>query len=300
MARAYHRPRIPAGAWAMSILHTVLRSPHVEVINQVCRYPRVNCGGGGGEPARFLFTRCGSFAITVGGQACLARPGQVVFIGRDVEYRVRHPDHRGCDCCTDVWVDDGWLDALGLAGAGAPDCREFPHGLSLQDAHVQMLAGMRHCGDALDAEEAVLAVLDGLMAGHGPRQAAAKSAHAHSQVRRVEEAIVGRAGENLDLDELARLAGCSPFHLCRIFRQATGQSLRQYRLQQRLGTALGRLGDGEEDLAALACDVGFNSHSHMTDAFRKVLGESPSEVRARLRTSELRALGRRLGSRLRH
>lgn len=284
----------------MSILHTVLRSPHVEVINQECRYPRVNCGGGGGEPARFLFTRCGSFALSVGRQACLARPGQVVFVGKDVEYRVKHPDDRGCDCCTDVWVDEAWLDTLGLAGAGAPDCREFPHGLPLQDAHVEMLAGMRRCADALDAEEAVLAVLDGLMAGGAARLAAVRSASTRGQVRRVEEAIVARSGENLDLDELARVAGCSPFHLCRIFRQGTGQSLRQFRLQQRLGSALGRLGDGEDDLAALACDVGFSSHSHMADAFRKVLGESPSEVRERLRTSELRELGRRLVSRRRH
>ena len=284
----------------MAIVHTVLRCPHVEVINQECRYPRVNCGGGGGEPGRFLFTRCGSFAISIGRQACLARPGQVVFIGKDVEYRVTHPDHRGCDCCTDVWVDEAWLETLGLAGAGAPACRELPHGLPLQDAHVEMLAGMRRGADALDAEEAVLAVLDGLMASGGSRWTAARGANTRCQVRRVEEAIVGHAGENLDLDELARLAGCSPFHLCRIFRQDTGQSLRQFRLQQRLGTALGRLGDGEDDLAALACDVGFNSHSHMADAFRKVLGQTPSEVRERLRTSELRELGRRLGARRRY
>jgi AraC-like DNA-binding protein len=275
----------------MSILHTVLRSAHVEVIDQECRYPRVNCGGGGGEPARFLFTRCGSFAIGIGRQVCLARPGQVVFVGRDVEYRVTHPDQRGCDCCTDVWVDEAWLDALGLAGAKAPACREFPHGLPLQEAHVEMLAGMRRCADAPDAEEAVLAVLDGLLAGDGSRSTEASRAGALRQMRRVEEAILARASENLDLDELARLAGCSPFHLCRIFRQGTGQSLRQFRLQQRLGTALGRLGDGEDDLAALACDMGFSSHSHMIDAFRKVLGESPSEVRE---------LGRRLGSRRRH
>ena len=281
----------------MATLQTVLRSPHVDVINQECRYPRVNCGGGGGEPGRFLFTRCGAFALRIGQQACLARPGQVVFIGKDVEYRVTHPDHQGCACCTDVLMDEAWLDALGLAGASAPDCREFPHDLPLQEAHVEMLAGMRRGVDALDAEEAVLAVLDGLMAGDRVPLSAVRSANARGQVRRVEEAIVARPGDNLDVDGLARLAGCSPFHLCRIFRQGTGQSLRQFRLQQRLGTALGRLGDGEEDLAALACDVGFSSHSHMTDAFRQVLGASPSELRERLRTGQLRELERRLRSR---
>lgn len=114
------------------------------------------------------------------------------------------------------------------------------------------------------------------------------------QVARVEEAIIGHIDENLDVHVLAELAGCSPFHLCRIFRGRTGQSLRQFRLQQRLGTALGRLGDGEEDLAALACDVGFSSHSHMTEAFRQSLGASPSELREDLRRSDLLRLRNRL------
>ncbi|WP_266160868.1 helix-turn-helix transcriptional regulator, partial [Dyella silvatica] len=117
-----------------------------------------------------------------------------------------------------------------------------------------------------------------------------RSAGMARQVARVEEAIIGHTGENLSVYELARLAGCSPFHLCRIFRRCTGQSLRQFRLQQRLGTALGRLGEGEEDLTTLACDVGFSSHSHMTDAFRQTLGRSPRELRDELRQSDLRQL----------
>jgi AraC-like DNA-binding protein len=108
------------------------------------------------------------------------------------------------------------------------------------------------------------------------------------QVARVEEAIIGHVGENLDVHVLAHRAGCSAFHLCRIFRRSTGQSLRQFRLQQRLGTALGRLSEG--DLAALACDVGFSSPSHMTEAFGQSLGASPSELREELRHGDLARL----------
>ena len=110
---------------------------------------------------------------------------------------------------------------------------------------------------------------------------------------RVEEASIGHVGENLNVPVLAKLAGCSLFHLCGIYRRRTGQSLRQFRLQQRLGTALGGLGDGEEDLAALACDVGFSSHSHMTEAFRQSLGISPSDLRQDLRHSNLSRLRNR-------
>ncbi|MGO4701417.1 helix-turn-helix domain-containing protein [Dyella sp. 2RAB6] len=276
----------------MSIVQTVLSSSHFTVMTQDCSYPRVNCGHGEGEPARFLLTRRGAFSIQVGNRTCLARPGQAVFLGRDVEYRVSHPDHRGCACCTDVWLEDAWLDGLGLAGAHAPACLDIQHDLHLQQAHVEMLLGMRGGPDALEAEEALLAVLDGLMHGGEPPRASNRGAA--RQVRRAQEAIVASPGENLGVDELARVAGCSPFHLCRIFRQGTGQSLRQFRVQHRLGTALGRLGEGEEDLAALACDVGFSSHSHMTDAFRQALGVSPSDLRDTLRASDLKRLHARL------
>lgn len=282
----------------MSIMQTVLQSSHFMVINHVCQRPRVDCGGypDADEPARFIFTRRGSFVVHVGGRTFFARPGQAVLVQKNVEYRITHPDVDGCDCCTDVWIDDAMLESLGLTGAAASPCREFSHDLQFQKTHVEMLLGMRHGGHdmAHEAEEVLLDTLDYLLKSYAPSRTPARRNVVARQLARVEEAIIGHVGENLDVHELARLAGCSPFHLCRIFRNRTGQSLRQFRLQQRLGTALGRLGEGEEDLAALACDVGFSSHSHMTEAFRRSLGRSPSELREELGHSDLSRLGKRL------
>ncbi|KRE96528.1 hypothetical protein ASG87_16165 [Frateuria sp. Soil773] len=280
----------------MSILQVVLRSSSFTVVDQVCRHPRVNCGGpSGDEPARFIFTRRGSFAVHAGRRTCFAQPGKAVLVRRNVEYRIAHPDAGGCDCCTDVWIDDAVLDMLGMGGAAEPPCREFPHDLEFQRTHLEMFHGFRHDGDAArEADEVLLDVLGCLLRPDGAGRARPRSAVAARQVARVEEAIVGHAGDNLGIDALARLAGCSPFHLCRIFRESTGHSLRQFRLRLRLGDALGRLGEGEEDLAALACDVGFSSHSHMTEAFRRALGASPRVLREELRHSDLRRLKGRL------
>lgn len=281
----------------MSIMQTVLRSSHFMVIDHVCRRPRVDCGHPqGDEPARFIFTRRGSFTVHVEGRAYFARPGNAVLVGRHVEYRITHADHDSCDCCTDVWLDDGMLDSLGMAGAASPPARDFPHDLAFQKTHVEMLLGLRHAGGAApDAEDVLLDALAQLLrTAVRPRSGTRRHVATARQVARVEEAIIGRAGENLDVGMLAALAGCSPFHLCRIFRERTGQSLRQFRLHQRIGTALGRLGEGEEDLAALACDVGFSSHSHMTEAFRQTLGCSPRALREDLRRSDLARLKLRL------
>jgi AraC family transcriptional regulator len=281
----------------MSIMQTVLRSPSFVVMDQVCRPPRVNCGRpDGDEPAHFLFTRRGSFAVSVGGRICYARPGKVVLVQKNADYRVAHPDPGGCDCCTDVRTDDSVLDALGLVAP--PACREIPHDLEFQKAHVELWLGLRdgHAG-AAESEEILFDALGCLLKDEAAMRL--RRSGASRRLARVEEAIIAQAGENLRIEQLAELAGCSPFHLCRMFRAQTGQSLRQFRLQQRLGTALGRLADGEDDLAALACDLGFSSHSHMTAAFRQQLGRSPRELREELRHGDLQRLQARLRSRRR-
>jgi len=278
----------------MSIMQTVLCSPHFKVISHVCQRPRVDCGNPvGDEPARFIFTRHGSFVVHVGSRRWFARPGQAVFVGKGVEYFISHPDTESCDCCTDVLLSDEVLDMLGMCANPSQPCRAFGHDLRFQKAHVAVLRGLRRGGDVGDAEAVLLDTLASLMQRH-EGDAFVQDIKVMHQVARVEEAIIGHAQENLSVQALARLAGCSPFHLCRIFRACTGLSLRQFRLQQRLGSALGRLGEGQKDLAALACDMGFNSHSHMTDAFRLLLGMSPSEVRDELQRSDLRALKHRL------
>ena len=73
----------------------------------------------------------------------------------------------------------------------------------------------------------------------------------------------------------------------------TGESVARYLLRLRLALALERLADGETDLAAMAADLGFASHSHFSARFRSVLGVSPTSVRgslARGRLAELRTI----------
>jgi AraC-like DNA-binding protein len=294
---AYDRWRGCSRSRDMSIMQTVLRSPSFTVIDQVCRPPRVNCGRpDGDEPAHFLFTRRGSFAVSVGSRTCYARPGKAVLVQKHADYRIAHPDAAGCDCCTDVRVHESVLDSLGLAAA--PACREIPHDLEFQKAHLELWLGLRGgSADTAEWEDLLFDALGCLLEG-GPALPLRPS-RASRPLARVEEAIIAQAGENLRVEQLAALAGYSPFHLCRMFRARTGQSLRQFRLQQRLGTALGRLADGEDDLAALACDLGFSSHSHMTAAFHRLLGRSPHQLRDELRDSDLRRLQARLRSRRR-
>ena len=69
------------------------------------------------------------------------------------------------------------------------------------------------------------------------------------------------------------------FHLARVFKARTGFSLHAYRNQLRLRAALERLAEPGVDLIDIALDLGFSSHSHFTETFRRSFGKTPSAVR---------------------
>jgi len=91
--------------------------------------------------------------------------------------------------------------------------------------------------------------------------------------------LAGRFGERITLDEVARAVHASPYHLARIFQRETGVPIHRYLMQLRLRVSLERLAEGVTDLTELALELGFSSHSHFTDAFRKEFGRSPSQFR---------------------
>ena len=92
--------------------------------------------------------------------------------------------------------------------------------------------------------------------------------------------LASRLGERITLDDVARAVHASPFHLARVFRQRTGVPLHRYLNRLRLRAALERLAGGANNLTALALELGFSSHSHFADAFRREFGRTPSDVRA--------------------
>ena len=96
------------------------------------------------------------------------------------------------------------------------------------------------------------------------------------------------------LAELASEAGCSPWHLSRLFRRATGLTLRAFRLRLRLAAVLDGLAEGEANLTDLALRSGFVDHAHMSNSFRRAFGMTPSLVRERLGGAGLVAARKRI------
>ena len=72
--------------------------------------------------------------------------------------------------------------------------------------------------------------------------------------------------------------GVSPVYLTQSFREVEGVPLYRYHVRLRLARALDLLA-GEDDLAALAQDLGFSSHSHFAAAFQQAYQRTPSAFR---------------------
>jgi AraC family transcriptional regulator len=84
---------------------------------------------------------------------------------------------------------------------------------------------------------------------------------------------------------VARAAGYSPYHYCRLFHSLTGDSVIGYARKRRLTVAAEALTNGSRvRLIDLALDCGFESQAAFTRAFKRHFGLPPGAVRRAGRT----------------
>lgn len=98
---------------------------------------------------------------------------------------------------------------------------------------------------------------------------------------------IERADHVPSLDELARIAGLSPFHLHRVFRAATGVTPRQYAAAHRGRRVRAALDEGRTVTEAIY-DAGYNSSGRFYDDAAGLLGMTPTRYRAGGADTEIR------------
>lgn len=99
--------------------------------------------------------------------------------------------------------------------------------------------------------------------------------------RRVADYIEANLSRDLSVGRLAEVAGLSPSHFLRAFRQSFGQAPHSYVLGLRLNLAERLATITDAPLALIAQTAGFSSNSHMTAAMRRFKGVAPSHFRRR-------------------
>jgi AraC-like DNA-binding protein len=101
-----------------------------------------------------------------------------------------------------------------------------------------------------------------------------KDGNERRAVKRVKDCLESRYVENLTLEELARIANLSPFHLIRVFRKEVGLPPHAYQTRLRLNHAKALLAQAA-GIGEAALNAGFFDQSHFTNHFRKVFGYPP-------------------------
>jgi AraC family transcriptional regulator len=92
--------------------------------------------------------------------------------------------------------------------------------------------------------------------------------------------IESHFGGEATLEDIARVAGVSRYHLTRAFGNATGHSVMRYLRARRLTEAARSLTQGAADILQVALASGYGSHEAFTRAFRDQFGCTPEQVRA--------------------
>jgi AraC family transcriptional regulator len=267
----------------MSHVAAVFASPLISVRNARCTSDKSGLGPTkGGMATHLALVRRGCFHYQLGSRSLLADSSLAYIYDEGDEYRCSHPCDGGDDCSLFELEPELLTEVFGHRNSDkAPEFHVSPRA---QLAHLATLAALRHGDvDRLSGAEATLGLMQAIarrpLAAAGVGRAAA---HRRRSVDKARAVLTVHLDRNLDLGVVAREAGCSPFHLMRLFRAETGQTLRAYRSRLRIAAALEQLAGGAEDLTQLALAAGFASHSHLSNSFRAVLGASPSEMREKL------------------
>lgn len=190
-----------------------------------------------------------------------------------------------------LYPDASVLQAVASEMSGRPRDIPFFAEPVLDDptiaAHIlQMHALLESPSSPLERESRLLPVLARLIERHAdvrPLRSERPRAQAAPAVWRVRDYLTEHYAEAVTLEELAALAGLSPFHLLRTFSAAVGMPPHVYLTQVRVGRAKALLAAGLP-IAEVATLTGFVDQSHLTRHFKRTVGVAPGQyVRGGLR-----------------
>ena len=249
-------------------------------------------------------TLSGANVHHVDGRAYTASASHVMLSNRGQPYRVSHPFGSGEVQLTFTPREDVLLDLLVARDPRVQDHPDRPfseHQVPVAPTlrlAAQLFAAAAASGQAapVELEETAIVLVKRLLDSALPskRRAPKPTPRDHELVQHARAALAALHERPIGLDDIATSAGVSVYHLCRVFRHVTGNTLWSELLALRVDAALQRIAGGERDLTTVGLASGFSHHSHFSAAFRRRLGLTPSRARQMLREGPLREARRLL------
>ena len=222
----------------------------------------------------FLFVEDGSMEILLDRDEYLAWQGDVVFLNCYQPHA-----YRTSTGCKALWVHfDGTL----AAGYYEHLTREQGNLLSVPDpgaVRSRLAALLRDFETHTGQNEARLSlILNNLLlelCSLKPRQETSMQ----EGIQKVVTYITQHFRNEITLEELAKLAGFSPYHFTRVFKKETGATPHQFLLSTRIAAAKYNLSHTGMTIREIANACGFEDESAFCSQFKKRVGCTPGTFR---------------------
>lgn len=91
--------------------------------------------------------------------------------------------------------------------------------------------------------------------------------------------IESNLNESMDIEKLAKVAGYSPYHFSRIFKQATGENIASMVKRLRLALGVKQLLNLDMPVTEVGQETGYETPSSFNKVFKQTFGCSPSQYR---------------------
>jgi len=101
-------------------------------------------------------------------------------------------------------------------------------------------------------------------------------------ITRARQFIHEHQHEDLSLGQVSKAVHTSTFYFCKLFKKSTGINFTDYLSRVRIEKARQLLLNPNLRVSEIAYDVGFQSLTHFNRVFKRIVGQSPTQYRAKL------------------
>jgi AraC family transcriptional regulator len=228
----------------------------------------------------------GTFQYRSAQGTAVLSPGAILLGNAETRFECSH-EHAAGDRCLSFHFAPDCLESVADAVPGARRITFDRPSLPALPALMPLIAAAQAASEGSDSaeiEELALRIAGAVAAtlaasGRPAREPSRRDAHRITRALRLIE--MAEPSEPLALANLARAAAMSPYHFLRTFRQVAGMTPHQYVLRTRLHRAAVRVLASRAPISTIAFEAGFNDLSTFNHRFRRLMGVTPSDYRAR-------------------
>lgn len=98
-------------------------------------------------------------------------------------------------------------------------------------------------------------------------------------VEKAKHYLTDHLTQEIRMEDAAEYVGLSKYHLCHLFKDITGQTMREYLTQERINAAAHLLAESSYTILQIASLFQFCDQSYFTQTFKRLTGTTPNQYR---------------------